>query len=150
MSETIGFLLNDTARLFRRSFNARTKGSGITALQWRLITYLKRHEGIRQGPLAELIEVEPITLSRMVDRLVEAELVERRADPTDRRAWRLYLTPRTNTIVGSMRDIADALTEEATEGLSAAERAQLVELVERVRANLSRRECGKDTTKETM
>ena len=86
----------------------------------------------------------------MVDRLVEAELVERRADPTDRRAWRLYLTPRTNTIVGSMRDIADALTEEATEGLSAAERTQLVELVERVRANLSRRECGKDTTKETM
>ena len=150
MNETIGFLLNDSARLYRRAFNARTKASGITALQWRLITYLKRHEGIRQGPLAELIEVEPITLSRMVDRLVEAELVERRADPTDRRAWRLYLTPRTNTIVGSMRDIADALTEEATEGLSAAERAQLVELVERVRANLSRRECGKDTTKETM
>ena len=73
MSETIGFLLNDTARLFRRAFNARTKDSGITALQWRLITYLKRHEGIRQGPLAELIEVEPITLSRMVDRLVEAQ-----------------------------------------------------------------------------
>ena len=150
MSETIGFLLNDTARLFRRAFNARTKQSGITALQWRLISYLKRHEGIRQGPLAELIEVEPITLSRMVDRLVEAELVERRADPTDRRAWRLYLTPRTGAIVGGMRDIADALTEEATEGLSAAERAQLIELVERVRANLSRRECGKEPTKETM
>ena len=148
MSETIGFLLNDTARLFRRAFNARTKHSGITALQWRLISYLKRHEGIRQGPLAELIEVEPITLSRMVDRLVEAELV--RADPTDRRAWRLYLTPRTGAIVGGMRDIADALTEEATEGLSAAERAQLIELVERVRANLSRRECGKEPTKETM
>ena len=65
MSETVGFLLNDTARLFRRAFNARTRDSGITALQWRLITYLKRHEGIRQGPLAELIEVEPITLSRM-------------------------------------------------------------------------------------
>ena len=56
MSETIGFLLNDSARLFRRAFNARTRDSGITALQWRLITYLKRHEGIRQGPLAELIE----------------------------------------------------------------------------------------------
>ena len=99
MSETIGFLLNDTARLFRRAFNARTRDSGITALQWRLVTYLIRHDGIRQGPLAELIEVEPITLSRMIDRLVEAGLVERRADPTDRRAWLLHLTPRAHAMI---------------------------------------------------
>ena len=144
MSETIGFLLNDTARLFRRSFNARTRDSGITALQWRLITYLKRHEGIRQGPLAELIEVEPITLSRMVDRLVEAGLVERRADPADRRAWQLYLTTRAGDLLGGMREMADALTAEATEGLSDTERDQLVDLVERVRANLSRRICQKE------
>lgn len=144
MSETIGFLLNDTARLFRRSFNARTKDSGITALQWRLITYLKRHEGIRQGPLAELIEVEPITLSRMVDRLVEAGLVERHADPADRRAWQLYLTPRAGELLSGMRPIADALTAEAMEGLSAAEIDQLLGLVERVRINLSRRICQKE------
>ncbi len=144
MSETIGFLLNDTARLFRRAFNARTRDTGITALQWRLITYLRRHQGIRQGPLAELIEVEPITLSRMIDRLVEAELVERRADPTDRRAWLLYLTPRTGDLLGAMRPDIDALTAAATEGLSAAERDQLVDLVERVRANLSRRICPKE------
>lgn len=147
MSETIGFLLNDTARLFRRSFNARTRDSGITALQWRLITYLKRHEGVRQGPLAELIEVEPITLSRMVDRLVEAELVERRADPADRRAWQLYLTPRAGDLLNGMRPIAHALTAEAIEGLSATEVEQLSDLVERVRANLSRRICQKE--KET-
>jgi DNA-binding MarR family transcriptional regulator len=148
MSETIGFLLNDTARLFRRSFNARTRDSGITALQWRLITYLKRHEGVRQGPLAELIEVEPITLSRMVDRLVEAGLVERRADPADRRAWQLYLTPRAGALLSGMRPIADALTAEAMEGLSATEVDQLTDLVERVRANLSRRICQKE--KETV
>lgn len=147
MSETIGFLLNDTARLFRRAFNARTRDSGITALQWRLITYLKRHEGIRQGPLAELIEVEPITLSRMVDRLVEGELVERRADPADRRAWRLYLTPRAGEMLGGMRPLAEGLNAEALEGLSAAEIDQLTDLVERVRANLSRRICPKE--KET-
>lgn len=145
MSETIGFLLNDSARLFRRAFNARTRDSGITALQWRLITYLKRHEGIRQGPLAELIEVEPITLSRMVDRLAEGGLVERRADPTDRRAWRLYLTPRAAVLLNGIRDIAQGLTDDATEGLSAAECEQLAALVERVRANLSRRECQKET-----
>ncbi len=145
MSETIGFLLNDTARLFRRAFNARTRDSGITALQWRLITYLRRHEGIRQGPLADLIEVEPITLSRMIDRLVEAELVERRADPADRRAWRLHLTPRADELLGGMRELADALTDEATEGLTEEENAQLIALVERVRANLSRRECVKES-----
>ncbi len=145
MSETIGFLLNDSARLFRRAFNARTRSSGITALQWRLITYLKRHAGIRQGPLAELIEVEPITLSRMVDRLAEADLVERRPDPTDRRAWQLYLTPRAADLLNEMRSVAEQLTEDATEGLSADERDQLIALVERVRANLSRRECQKET-----
>lgn len=139
MTETIGFILNDTARLYRRAFNARVKDSGITALQWRLITYLKRHEGIRQGPLADLIEVEPITLSRMVDRLTEAELVERRADPADRRAWRLYLTPRAGTLLAGIRLEIAALNDEALEGLSAAERDQLGHLVERVRANLSRR-----------
>ncbi|MBB6426199.1 MarR family winged helix-turn-helix transcriptional regulator [Sphingopyxis sp. JAI128] len=144
MTETIGFLLNDTARLFRRAFNARAKESGITALQWRLITYLKRHEGIRQGPLAELIEVEPITLSRMVDRLVEAGLVERRADPADRRAWQLYLTPRAGKLLGGIRPAAEALTAEALEGLNAAEAEQLIDLVERVRANLSRRICQKE------
>src|SRR3546814_7866073 len=64
-NETIGFLLNDTARLFRRAFNARMRDSGITALQWRLISYLKRHEGIRQGPLAELIEVEDRKSTRL-------------------------------------------------------------------------------------
>ena len=147
MSDTIGFLLNDTARLFRRAFNARTRDSGVTALQWRLITYLKRHEGVRQGPLAELIEVEPITLSRMVDRLAEAGLVERRPDPADRRAWQLYLTPRARERLGGIRPAVEALNAEALEGLSAAEIDQLVDFVERVRGNLSRRICQKD--KET-
>ena len=144
MSETIGFLLNDTARMFRRDFNARTRDSGITALQSRVLTYLARYPGIRQGPLAELIEVEPITLSRMVDRLVDAGLVERRADPTDRRAWRLYLTARAGDLLHTMRRMAGELNDEATEGLTAAEREQLAALVERVRANLSRRECLKE------
>src|SRR3546814_12922281 len=89
------------------------RDSWITALQWRLISYLKRHERIRQGPLAELIEVEPITLSRMIDRLAEAGLVERRADPTDRRAWQLYLTPRARTLLGDMRRTTAKVSEEA-------------------------------------
>ena len=148
MSETIGFLLNDTARMFRRAYNARTKGSGITALQSRVLSYLARYPGIRQGPLAELIEVEPITLSRMIDRLEESNLVERRADPTDRRAWQLHLTSSAEPLLDSLRETARDVVAEATEGLSDAERDELTRLVERVRANLSRRICQKDQ-KET-
>src|SRR3546814_19652758 len=72
MSETIGFLMGDSARLFRRAFNARTRDSGITALQWRLITYLKPPEGIRTDPLADLIKDHPITHSRGADPRGEA------------------------------------------------------------------------------
>lgn len=148
MSETIGFLLNDTARMFRRTYNARTKGSGITALQSRVLSYLARYPGIRQGPLAELIEVEPITLSRMIDRLEESGLVERRADPTDRRAWQLHLTASAEPLLDTLRETARDVVAEATEGLSDAERDELTRLVECVRANLSRRICQKDQ-KET-
>lgn len=148
MSETIGFLLNDTARMFRRAYNARTRDSGITALQSRVLSYLARYPGIRQGPLAELIEVEPITLSRMIDRLEESGLVERRADPTDRRAWQLHLTASAEPLLDTLRETARDVVAEATEGLSDAERDELTRLVERVRANLSRRICQKDQ-KET-
>src|SRR3546814_18320621 len=120
------------------------RDSGITALQWRLISYLKRHEGIRQGPLAELIEVEPITLSRMIDRLAEAGLAERRADPPDRRAWQLYLTPRARTLLGHMRRQADKVNEEPTEGLSAADRHKHTTLAGRVRFHLARTETPRN------
>ncbi|PZQ23012.1 MAG: MarR family transcriptional regulator [Sphingopyxis macrogoltabida] len=147
MSETLGFLLGDTARMFRRAFNARTRDSGITAVQSRVLTYVLRQPGIRQGPLAELIEVEPITLSRLIDRLEEAGLVERRADPTDRRAWRLHLTAAAEPLLDGLRRTAQDVIDEATEGMTDAERDQLSQLVERVRANLSRRECQNEKEK---
>ncbi|MBB6426862.1 MarR family winged helix-turn-helix transcriptional regulator [Sphingopyxis sp. JAI128] len=135
----IGYLLGDAARLFRRAFNARTRETGVTALQYRLMAYLGRNEGIRQGELAELIEVEPITLSRMVDRLEASRALQRQADPADRRALRLYLTPRGRELVQSIRSITAAVSLEATDGLTDAERDQLALLVDRIRANLSRR-----------
>lgn len=140
MDDNIGFLLNDTARLFRRAFNARVRDCGITALQWRMLMYLRRYEGIRQAPLAELIEVEPITLSRMVDRLVEAGLVERRADPADRRAWQLFLTSGASPLLDGVKQTTNALIDEASDGMTADEIKTLIELVARMRGNLSRRE----------
>lgn len=142
MEDSIGYLLNDAARLYRREFNARTRDVGFTALQWRLLHYLRRYPGMRQGPLAELMEVEPITLSRMVDRLQDSGLVQRRADPEDRRAWQLYLTEKAAELMVAARPISDELNSDAVKGLSDDEQAQLIVLVRRIHANLSNRPAG--------
>jgi len=143
MQESIGFLLDDTARLYRRDFNARVRAIGTTALQWRLMMRIARFPGIRQSLLAEMIEVEPITLSRMIVRLADDGLIERRPDPADRRAWQLFLSSRGLSLMDGARPLIEEQASIATDGLSPEERTKLIALVERVRANLSRRVRGK-------
>jgi len=137
MADTLGFLIGDISRLMRRAFDVRARTIGVTRPQWRMLTTLSRHEGVNQGRLADLLDVEAITLCRMVDRLSEADLVERRPDPTDRRAWRIYLTDRARPILGELRSLADDLIEETLDGVSAAERETLMTLLERIRINLN-------------
>lgn len=139
MNENLGYLIGDVSRLLRRAFDQRVRGIGVTRPQWRVLTLLKRMEGINQGGLAELLEVEPITLCRMVDRLAEAGMVERRPDPADRRAWRLFLTPRGLALTNDLRPHAMALFDEAMAGLDSDEQARLVAMLETIRGNLSRR-----------
>ncbi|MFM6933046.1 MAG: MarR family winged helix-turn-helix transcriptional regulator, partial [Novosphingobium sp.] len=90
--ENIAMLMAQVSRLMRRTFDEKARLLGMTRPQWQVVSILSVNEGINQGGLAELLEVEPITLGRMVDRLQDAALVERRPDPSDRRAWRLFLT----------------------------------------------------------
>ena len=139
MSDNLGQIMSDISRLMRRAFDERARGIGVTRPQWQVLTMLARHEGINQGGLAELLDVEPITLCRMVDRLQEAGMVERRADPADRRAWRLFLTERANGLLSELRPLALNLFDEAMTGLSVLEREALHEMLERVRVNLARR-----------
>jgi len=139
MDENIGTLLAQVSRLLRRSFDERARGIGVTRPQWQVLSLLKIHAGSNQGSLAELLEVEPITLGRMIDRLQEAELVERRADPTDRRAWRIFLTDKGEGLLDKLRPFGlDTLTQ-ALEGVSEAERDQFMATLARVRSNLSRK-----------
>jgi DNA-binding MarR family transcriptional regulator len=140
MDDSLGTMISDVARLMRRAFDERARGIGVTRPQWRVLTMLKRHEGINQGGLAELLEVEPITLCRMIDRLQEAALVERRADPSDRRAWRLFMTEKANDLLDELRPMAIDMFDNAQTGLDAAERARLIQMLSRVRSNLSRRQ----------
>ena len=137
MTDSLGFLIGDVSRLMRRRFDERARAIGVTRAQWRALLTLSRNEGVNQGMLAELIDVEPITLCRMVDRLQEAGLVERRTDPADRRAWRIFLTQAARPILADLRELADALFEEAAAGLGTDDRAQLSMLLERIRLNLS-------------
>ena len=141
MTGAIGFLIHDTARMFRRELNDRMRHTGVTALQWRLLAYLARNEGTNQIKLAEFLEVEPITLSRMIDRLADAGMLSRRRDPHDRRAWCLYLEEKSWPLIDELRAASAQLAETAQDGLDEEERAQLASLVERMRQNLSRKIC---------
>jgi DNA-binding MarR family transcriptional regulator len=142
MEENPGSRLADVSRLMRRSFDARARGIGVTRPQWQVLTALRRHEGINQGKLADLLDVEPITVCRMVDRLQEADLVERRTDPADRRSWRLFLTPKAHELLGHLRPLADEMLEEAFEGVEEADRVRLMATLDRIRQNLTRRPPG--------
>lgn len=139
MTDSPGLAITDVSRLLRRSFDARARSIGVTRAQWQVLSALRRHEGINQSGLADILDVEPITVCRMVDRLQEADLVERRSNPTDRRTWHLFLTPKAGELLQLLRPLADEMLEHALEGVAMDERAQLIATLNRMRTNLSRR-----------
>jgi DNA-binding MarR family transcriptional regulator len=139
MQETraLGFLIHDIGRMLRAEFAVRAVELRLTQTQWRAIAYLARMEGCRQNELAIVIEVRPITLCRLLDRLASLDLIERRADPDDRRATRLFLTARARAKVERLRSIADGISKRALVGVGAAEREKLLDLLTVVRRNLA-------------
>lgn len=138
MESQIGPLLSQTARLIRKAFDVRARTIGVTRAQWQVLYHLKSHAGIKQAGLAELLEVEPITAGRMIDRMADAGLVERRADPTDRRAWRLYITQQGSDVLDRLQPLAEVTIETALNGLERDERDKLFESLKKVRSNLLR------------
>ena len=136
MSDSLGFLISDVSRLMRRRFDERAREVGATRAQWRTLTTLSRNEGLNQGALADLLEVEPITLCRMIDRLEESGLVERRRDPADRRAWQLFLTDKSKPILDDLRSMAEDLFDQVLQGIDEPDRAALGKTLQRMRANL--------------
>jgi MarR family transcriptional regulator for hemolysin len=133
---TLGFLLNDVARLLRKRFEQNAREFGLTRAQWQVLAYLARNEGIQQSALADILDVEPITLGRIVDRLEAASLVERRNHPTDRRVWQLFLKPAANQLIASMQDIGETTRTEALADVSEADAEALTRALTQMRANL--------------
>ena len=139
MDENVAMLMAQVSRLMRRAFDEKARLLGMTRPQWQVISILSVNEGINQGGLAELLEVEPMTLGRMVDRLQDAALVERRPDPADRRAWRLFLTDKAQEQLVQLRPLALDTIDAAQEGLSQPERDGLIAAMRVMRSNLTRK-----------
>lgn len=136
LERSLGFLLNDVSRLMRQRFDERARGLGLTRAQWRVLRHLRQYEGINQGALAEILEVETVTLGRHIDRLEDAGWLERRRDPSDRRVWRLHLAEKARPMIDRLTDLSSEVREFALTGLSKLERDHLIETLMTMKNNL--------------
>lgn len=133
-----GYLLNDTSRLLRRRFEQRAKGYNITSAQWRAMAQLSRHDGLTQVALAHLLEIEPMSVCRLIDRMEAGDFVKRLPDPVDKRAKLVYLTEKSRALLDVMRVVAMDVYEDAFAGFDEEERLGLVNALNRINENLSK------------
>lgn len=132
-------LLNDVGRMVRTEADRRARVHGMTRAQWVILSRLERQPGLSQKELAEILEVEPITVARLLDRLQARGMVERRPDPADRRVWRLHLLPDAGPALADLAGQRDALVDHLTAGLDEATVNILTGALARMRCTLSRR-----------
>lgn len=137
--DSLGYLVSDVSRLMRRAFQKQIEGSSLTLAQARALVYVSRNEGIRQVDLADLLEVQPMTLARLVDQLSEGGLVERRADPADRRAHRLHPTRAATPHLAAIEQAVIAVRKDAVRDLGKDDLATVLAALQTIRDNLAGR-----------
>jgi MarR family transcriptional regulator, transcriptional regulator for hemolysin len=142
-----GFLVHDVSRLIKRRFDRRARLTGlpITRRQAAVVLYIARNEGVSQAEVASWLDLEPIALVRMLDRLNEEGLVERRAHPTDRRVRTLWLTPAARPVVTQILTINKAIREEAFAGMPPHARDTVIDILDGIKGNLALREETDDS-----
>ena len=133
---TLGFVLHDVARFLRKRFEQNARGLGLTRSQWQVLAFLAPNEGIHQAGLAEILDLEPITLVRILDKLEARAFIERRQHPTDRRIWLLFLTSKAHPVLARMRAIGEVTRGEALAGLPDATRDALMQTLLVMKKNL--------------
>jgi MarR family transcriptional regulator for hemolysin len=131
-----GFLLKDISRLYSLNFERHATELNLTLAQCKVLCYLQRNEGISQVRLAYLTDTDPMTLVRILDRMEVDRLIERRPDPVDRRARRLFLLASAVPVLREIWRVSDRARAETMSGLSTADRAQLVNSMQRIHSNL--------------
>jgi len=134
---SLGFLIHDIARLLRKRFDARAAGTGLSSAQWRLLFRLIRDEGLPQARLAEVLDIEPISVSRLLDRMEEGGWIERRPHATDRRVRVIYATAKARDAFGEVKGMVEDIYEEAMAGLTADARRQMIASLEQIRTNVA-------------
>ena len=141
-----GFLVHDVSRLIKRRFDRRARQTGlpITRRQAAVILYIARNEGVSQSEVASWLDMEPIALVRMLDKLHEEGLVERRAHPTDRRIRTLWLTPAARPVIERILTINQAIREEAFAGMAAQARDTVIDILDGIKDNLALQEEAAD------
>lgn len=131
------FLLHDVARLVRVDADKRARSHDMTRAQWGILIWLERQPGITQKELAEHLDVEPITVARLIDRLEARGMVERRPDPRDRRIWRLHLCPPAHAVLLEIHEQRAAMTQLVSQGLDPKTIDTTVEALLRIKATLT-------------
>jgi DNA-binding MarR family transcriptional regulator len=142
-----GFLVHDVSRLIKRRFDrkARQTGLPITRRQAAVMLYIARNEGVSQTEVATWLDLEPIALVRMLDKLNEEGLVERRAHPTDRRVRTLWLTPAARLVVTQILAINKTIRDEAFGGMPTHARDTVIDILDAIKGNLALREEADDS-----
>jgi len=132
------FLLNDVARLLRVDADKRARAHGMTRAQWGILIWLERQPGISQKELSELLEVEPISVARLIDRLEARGMVERRPDPRDRRIWRLHLSPPAHAVLLDINEQRANMATMVMQGVDDTSQAIMIEALFQMKATLTR------------
>jgi MarR family transcriptional regulator for hemolysin len=132
----MAFLLSDLARLLKTYVDQQARQFGMTRAQWQVLSRLERSEGLKQAELAEMLDLQPITLTRLVDRLCDNGLIERRADPNDRRAKRLFLTEEARPLMDRLAVFGEELMGEVLAGIDDNEVQLLLSKLGRAKENL--------------
>jgi DNA-binding MarR family transcriptional regulator len=136
LNREFAFLLNDVARLLRTYADYKAAQFGITRAQWAVLVRLDRSEGLNQSELAEMLDLQPITLTRLLDKLCDSGLIVRRPDPTDRRAKRLFLTDAARPVLKELSGLGEETMAAVLEGVSRADVEQMVSQLALVKENL--------------
>lgn len=132
----------ELSRAMRQYLSRATRSLGFTQEQWRALWHLSRNEGLTQTALAGLLEIQPISLTRALDRLADQGLIERRPAPNDRRAMQVYLTGAAGPVIARLEAILDDFRAAAVSGLDDGEQARTAALLRRMRANLDRQDAA--------
>jgi MarR family transcriptional regulator for hemolysin len=135
--DRLGFLIHDVQRLMRKRFETRASGLGLSSAQWRLMVRVAKEQGISQARLAELLEIEPISVSRLVDRMEEGGWIERRPDATDRRVRMIFPTAKASAAYAEVKGLAGEVYEESLVGVSLEDRRVLIRSLDAMAQNLA-------------